>query len=333
MNGIPWTYTVGASATIATVSTAIATIITALSAGVAASGTSTTWVACTTGVAGAVISYVPGSGMKMLDVTADAGFAADIAAIDAVDDAWYGLVIAPTSRVYNEAAALWCEANGKIFLAHTADWNTADATVTSGDLASDLLATSNTRTWWVFHNFIGGSEWIAAAWMANTLSYQPGNATTAFKTLATISADTLSAGQKAGIAAKKGNRYMSQGGTPITYQGYTPSGRFIDVTRFVDWLRITVQLDAFSVLINNPKVPYEDSGISLIKGSIYGSLKKGQTAPNNGLALSPAPTVTIPDAAAQTTTDRGLRKLNSIAYSARLSGALQSLNISGTLSV
>lgn len=333
VGGLSWTYTVPVSATIASVSTAIATIITALTVGVTASGVSTTWVACTANVAGAVVSYVPGTGMKMLDATADAGFAADIAAIDAADDAWYGLVISATSRVYIEAAALWTEANGKIFCAHTADWNVADATVTSGDLGSDLLLAANTRTWVLFHNYIGGSEWAAAAWMSSTLSFSPGNATTAFKTLATISADVLSSGQRAGITAKKCSRYMSQGGVPITYQGYTPSGRFIDVTRFVDWLRITVQLDAFAVLINNPKVPYEDSGIALIEGAIRGSLAKGQTAPNNGLALSPAPGVTIPDAATQTVADRGLRKLNSISYFARLSGALQSLNISGTLSV
>lgn len=333
VGGVAWTYTVPGAATVASVSTAIATLITALSVGVTASGASATLVACTTTAAGAVIAYVPGSGIQMLNVTADAGFAADMAAIDAADDAWYGLVIAPTSRVYNEAAALWTEANGKLFIAQTADWNTVDATVTSGDLGSDMLATANTRSAWIFHNFIGGSEWIAAAWMSSTLSYQPGNATTAFKTLATITADMLSSGQKSAALSKKGNRYISQGGSPVTYQGMTPSGRFLDVTRFVDWLRITVQLDAYAVLLNNPKVPYEDSGIALIEGAIRGSLKKGQTAPNNGLALSPAPSVTIPDAATQATSDRAARKLNSIAYFARLSGALQSLNISGTLSV
>lgn len=333
VGGKPWTYTVGAAATLATVCTALAALINGLAAGVTASGVSGTAVVCTSTTTGKVIAYVPGSGIKMLDTTADAGFAADIAAIQAYDDAWYGLVLQPTSLAYNTAAGNWTEANGKIFAEQTADWNAADATVTSGDIASVQLATALTRTFCLFHNYLGGSEWAAVAWLSSTLSFQPGNATTAFKTLATISADTLSAGQRAGITAKKLSRYMVQGGTPITYQGYTPSGRFIDVTRFVDWLRITVQLDAFSVFINNPKVPYENSGISQIKGSIAGSLKKGQTAPNNGLALSPDPTVTIPDAAAQTQSDRTLRKLNSIQYAARLSGALQSLNITGTLSI
>jgi hypothetical protein len=333
VGGKAWTYTVPGAATLASVCTAIAAIIGALSAGATASGASGTWVACTATVTGHLVAYAPGTGIKMLDVTADPGFAADIAAIDAYDDAWYGLAIQPKSRVYNEAAALFTEANGKIFMCQTADWNVADATVTSGDLGSDMIGLAYTRTWGLFHNYIGGTEWADAAWLASTLSFEPGNAITAFKSLAGISADVLSSGQKTGLTAKKFSRYMVQGGTPITYQGYTPSGRFIDVTRFVDWLRITIQLDAYAVFLNNIKVAYEDTGIALIEGSIRGSLKKGQTVPNNGLAISPDPTVTIPNAASQAPSDRALRKLNSIQYAAQLSGALQSLNISGTLSV
>jgi hypothetical protein len=333
VGGKSWTYTVPVSATLASVCTAIAALINALSAGTTASGVSGTSVVCTSGTPGKVISFTPGSGIKMLDTTADAGFASDIALLQQDDDAWYGLVLQPTSKAYNEAAGTWTEANGKIFLEQSADWNIADATVTSGDVGSDQLATSLTRTWGIWHNFIGGTEWANAAWMASTLSFQPGNADTAFKTLATISADKLSAGQIAGIKAKKWSRYMNQGIGPRTYRGQTPSGRFIDVTRFVDWLRITVQLDADTVFMNNPKVPYEASGVSQIKGAILGSLKKGQTAPNNGLSKDIDPVVTIPPVEQQSTTDRGNRLLNSITYSARLSGSLQSLNITGTLTI
>lgn len=333
VGGKSWTYTVPGSATLASVCTAIAALITALAAGTTASGVSGTSVICTAGTTGKIIAFTPGTGIKMLDTTPDVGFAADIAAIDAVDDAWYGLVLQPTSKAYNEAAGTWTEANGKIFLPHSADWNLADATVVSGDIGSDMLATSLTRTFGIFHNYLGGTEWIAAAWMASTLSFQPGNADTAFKTLATISADKLSAGQIAGLKAKKWTRYMSQGGVAITYRGYTPSGRFIDVTRFVDWLRITVQLAAYTVFINNPKVPYTASGISKMKGAIAGALKQGQTAPNDGLSTDIDPTVTIPSVDQQAPTDRANRLLNSIQYTGRLSGSLQGLNITGTVSV
>ena len=333
VNGLSWTYTVPGSATIASVCTAIAALITGLTAGVTATGASGTKIVCTTTAAGKLIAYVPGKGMKLLDTTADAGLASDLAAILAEDAAWYGFTIAPGSRVYNKAAAAFAEASQKIFLGKTSDWDSADATVTTGDLGSELVALSYTRSWVIWHGYVAGSEWIDAAWMASTLSFQPGNATTAFRTLAGITADKLNAGQIAGLKAKRISRYMSQGGLVVTFEGRTPSKRFIDVTRFVDWLRITMQLAVFTVLYQNPKVPYEQSGESQIEGAILGTLKQGQKAPNNGLSKDVDPVVTIPPVDQQTIADRADRQLKGITWSARLSGALHGVKISGTLSV
>jgi hypothetical protein len=333
VGGLSWTYTVPGAATLASVCTAIAALITGLTAGTTAVGSSGTKVVCTASLAGTLVSFIPGKGIKMLDVTADAGFAADIALIAADDSAWYGMALTMTSRVYNKAAALYAQANGKIFCAQSADWDLADATVTSGDVGSEMLALSYTRTWGIWHNYIGGTEWANAAWLSNTLHFQPGNATAAIKTLTGVSADKLSAGQIAGIKAKRWSRYMVQGSFTITFESYTPGGRFIDVTRFVDWLSITMQLDVFSVLINNPKVPYTVAGISQIKGAILGTLKKGQTEPNNGLTPDEDPIVTIAAVAQQFVSDRAQRRLKQIKWSARLSGALHGVAISGTLSV
>lgn len=333
INGLSWTYTVPGAATLASVITAITALINGLSPGGTAVGTSGTKIVITTTTPGKILSYVIGGGIKLTDVTADAGLAGELAAIADKDNAWYGLVIAPTSRVYNKAAAAYVEANNKIFLGMTADADSADATVTSGDLGTELMGLSYTRTWWLWHGFLGGTEWGNAAWMASTLSFQPGNATTAFKTLRGITADKLSAAQKAGIKAKRGSRYMSQGGLAITYEGRTPSKRFIDVTRFVDWLRINMQLDVFAVIYKLPKVPYATGGFSLIKGAMLGTLKRGQTEPNDGLSTDVTPTVTILPPDEQATADRTDRQMRSAKYSARLSGALHGVNISGTLSV
>jgi len=169
--------------------------------------------------------------------------------------------------------------------------------------------------------------------LSDTLHYEPGNATAALKTLPGISADNLTPGQLSGIEAKRWSSYIVRGSAAVTFESYTPFGRFIDVTRFVDWLTVTMQLDVFTVLINNPKVPYTASGISQIKGAILGTLKKGQTAPNNGLADDTDPTVTIAPVAEQATSDRAQRRLKQIKWSARLSGALHGVSISGTLSV
>lgn len=333
VGGIPWTYTVPVSATTATVCTAIAALLTGLTAGGTATGTSGTKIVWTTTTAGKLVSFAPGKGIKLIDTTADAGMASDLAAILAEDAAWYGLTIAPSSRLNVKAAAAFAEANQKIFLGKTADWDSADATIVSGDLGTELVGLSYTRTWVIWHGYIAGTEWIDAAWMASTLSFQPGNATTAFKTLAGITADKLSAGQVAGLKAKRISRYMSQGGLAITYEGRTPSKRFIDLTRFVDWLKITMQLAVFTVLYQNPKVPYEESGLTQVEGAIRGTLKQGQTAPNNGLAKDTDPTVTIPPVSEQTVANRADRQLTGVEWSARASGALHGVKISGTISV
>src|SRR6185436_962606 len=159
---------------------------------------------------------------------------------------------------------------------------------------------SYTRTWGIYHRKLGGTEWANAAWLASTLSFSPGNATTAFKTLAGVTIDELKSAEKTALTAKRFSRYTSEGGVGVTFEGRTPSGRFIDVTRFVDWLNATIKADALSAMINNPKLSYEDlGGLLVLKGALEGALRKGQTRPNDGLAQVPAPTVTIPPVAQQ----------------------------------
>jgi hypothetical protein len=331
VGGLAWTYTVPGSATIATVCTAIASLINGLSAGTTAVGSSGTKIVCTSGTPGKLIAFTPGRGIKMLDVTADAGLAADLAAIADADNAWYGLAIAPESRVYVEAAAAYAQTNKKYFQAKTADWNAADATVTSGDLGTELVGLSYTYTAPIFHNYIAGTEWIDAALLGSTLSYEPGSATQFGKTLRGITADKLTAGQIAGLKAKRISRYMSQGGLAIVYEGRTPSKRFIDVTRFVDWQAITLQLAVFDVLTKSPKAPYEESGMTQIEGAMRTALTQGQTV--GGLAKDTDISITIPPVTSQTTADRAERQVKNIKWSARLAGALHGVKISGTLSV
>lgn len=333
VNGVAWSYTVPGSATATTITTALVTLLSGLSGTGVTFTNGTTFVIATATAAGTIIAYTYNRGLGMQDVTPDAGFAADIAAIQAEDNSWYGFVIANCSLAYNTAASSFAESAKKIFQAQSADTDLVNPGVVSGDIGSVMLALAYSYTWGAYHQPVGGSEWLNAGWLASTLSFSPGSAVTAFKTIAGVSADNLNASEKTALINKKWSRYTRQGGINITYQGYTPSGRFIDVTRFVDWLRVTMQLDCYSVLVNNPKVPYEDSGLSMIKGAVLGALKKGQTAPNNGLAISPAPVATVPLVANTNSSDRANRVLNQVTWSARLSGALQSLKISGTLSV
>jgi hypothetical protein len=327
IGGTAITYTVLAAATVETICTALELLVEAVS-GIASTAT-TTYVEAVSDV-GVLKSYAWERGLNVIDMTADPGFATDIAAIADEDNDWYGLAIDCNSDLIVKAAALWTEANGKQFVPMSGDWDIVDAGQTT-DLFSDLMALSYTRTSAIWHRFIGGTEWANAAWLAVQLGADPGRATAAFKTLAGITADDLRTGELSAIEAKRGTWYRTKHGIAITFEGKTPSGRFIDVTRFVDWLIETMQVDIYALLVNNPKLPYTNAGISLIKGAIENAIVKGQRV--GGIADSPAPVVTAPDVLDTDAGDRAARILRDLNFTCRLAGAIHRTVVNGTISV
>ena len=77
------------------------------------------------------------------------------------------------------------------------------------------------------------------------------------------------------------------------------------------------------------KVPFTDNGIAAIEGEVRAALKEGVDA--GFLAANPAPTVTMPRAAAVTQTNRSLRQLTPGAFSATIAGAINGLTLSGVV--
>lgn len=324
------TYTVGASATLTTVATALELLVEAVT-GIAS--TSAVAVISAVSAVGALSSFYFDRGVKIQDVTTDPGIATDLAAINTEDSSWYGLAIDCNSEAIVTAAAVWAEANKKLFATQSSDWGVVDTTVTT-DIASDLKALSLTRTVGLYHRGIARStDWAAVAWLSVGLAADPGSITWAFKSLAGVGIDSLRAGERSSLDTKNWSSYEAVNGLNITYQGKTPSGRFIDVTHFVDWLYSTIQINAFALLANAPKLPYTAAGLSAVKGSIENSLAQGKKNPNPGLDPDYVSVVTIPPVAEQTTVDRAARVVRGIDFQDRLSGALHSLIIRGRLSI
>jgi hypothetical protein len=321
-------YTVLAAATTTTVATALELLVEAV-AGISSTSTGPTVTAVS--AAGTLNSYAWARGLNVIDMTADPGIAADLALIAAEDSDWYGLaLICPNSDAIVKAAALWIEAQSKIFIPMSGDWDIIDAGQTA-DLASDLKALSYARCPLIWHRFIGGTEWANAAWLAIQLAPDPGSATAANKTLAGISADDLRAGELTAIQNKNATWYTTKHGISITFEGKAPGGRFIDSTRFIDWMIETIQVDIFALLVNNPKLPYDNSGIQVVKTTIEIAINKGQKA--GGVALSPEPLVTVPDVLDTDVADRALRILRDVKFNFRLAGALHRVVVQGTVSV
>lgn len=330
INGTAITYTVPAAATVLSIVEAMEPSVEAVT-GVSSSEDDTKIIVTPT-TPGDLNTFSFDRGMHILDATAEAGsIATDLAAIAEEDNEWYGLLLDCNSSAIVTAAAGWVETQRKILIAQSADWDIVDAGETN-DLASDLVALALTRTAGIWHRSIGRQvDGLAAGWLGLALAFDPGTITWAFKTIAGAEVDELRAGERSALATKKWTHYERTNGVNITFEGRTPSGRFIDVTHFVDWLHAEIQADVYSLLVNNPKVPYTTTGIGMVKNAVLGALIKGQQ--RGGLADDTQPTVTAPEVTETDAADRANRILRDVEFTARLSGALHSIVITGTVSV
>jgi hypothetical protein len=327
VNGVPIEYEVPAASTTQSIVEGIEPLVEAVT-DVSSSEDDTKITA--TSPAGRLLEHNWSRGMRVIDVTPNAGFDADMALIFDEDSAWYGMTLGPQSEPYILAAAAWTEANKRIYIPQSADWDVVDSAQTT-DVASQLRTLAYARTAGIWHRAIAGGEWAGAAFLSSFLGRDPGAATPAFKTLAGISADTLRAGEKSALAAKFFTRYIRQGGQNITFEGKTPSGRYIDVTRNVDWLDAEVRANIFGVFVNNPVVPYSDVGISLIRGAVEQALKTGQEI--GVIATDPAPVVSVPKVLQTNPADRAARILRNVLFTARLNGAIHRVIVRGSVSV
>lgn len=284
--------------------------------------------------AGELISLrVPQDGhLRVLDVTSvvTATLTADLAAIESEDPAWYGLTLALNTEDTIVTAATWCEGRTKVFFPQSMDWNVVDAGE-STDVASLLLAGSYTRTCGIWKRGMGGLCWAGAAFLIQVLAPAPGEASPVHVSLATVPVDKLRTGERAALTAKNWTRYTNFGGFNRTFEGKTPSGRFIDVTRGIDWIKAMIQQDLSTYLYVNPKVPYTTSGLAGVRGVVENAIRRGLAT---GLvADDTAIVVNVPAIEDTDAADRANRIVRGVTFSFRLAGAAHRFVVSGTVTV
>lgn len=266
------------------------------------------------------------AGLDVLDETPDPGLAADIAAIVAEDNDWYGLALDSNSKAEIAVATASIEALVKIFIATSADEEVLDDT--AGNIAETLETASRARTALIWNRAV--LSFAGAAWLGRLLPTDAGSATWAFKTLAGVTVDNLTVTEIAALESNNANHYTPVASTNITRQGTTADGDFVDVQRTIDALTARVQEDFFAVLVNLPKLPYTNDSVTTVKGTIRGSIRFFQPG---GISTEVEPTVTAPRVETVAVADRANRLLPDIEFSARLTGAIHKAIINGTLTV
>lgn len=273
-----------------------------------------------------------GPELTFKDTGADGSLAAQLTAAQGLlGDSYYGLLIDSYAESEINLAAAHAEANRKIFLGLSVDDEIATDTSSPTDVATDQLARHRTAV--CFTRRPTGDQ--AAAWMGVMLAVTPGSASWRHKRLAGVTADVFTATEVTVMqgtdlnSGKRAATYSSKRGIALTDTGRAGSGRPFDITHGVDQLQADIETSVLLVFANNPKVPYNDTGLGQIKAAIEGPLMAAQRA---GF-IEPGWFVSVPALADISDAAKANRTLPGVTFAAVATGAIESATIAGTLSL
>jgi hypothetical protein len=323
----PIDYTILAAATTTTVATALELLIEAcpgvdsVSSGAVITATPTT--------SGERFWLFGESNCQIKNTTADAGYATELAALQIENDDWYFVTIDDSSAANIAAVAAWTLTQKKIFFTAT---NASDELSGTGTVGSALKALSNDRA--VVLYAPNASQYAGAAWVGVGAPQDPGSITWAFKSLAGVSPASLTSTQRSNLETDNINHYQTLAGLPVTRQGVTAQGEFIDIRHGIDALEARIQEDVFALLANAKKIPFTALGLDMIANAILGAMKAFEGSDEQpGLLVRGSSVVRMPDINAISDADKASRRLTGVKFSATLAGAVHYVSIVGTLSV
>lgn len=279
-----------------------------------------------------VDSSVTGTLMQITETEADPGYAADLGGINTEDANWYCLLSLFQSKAIIVAIDAWVEANGpKLYVARSEDGPIRDTALSGAtDVAATLKGSAAFRTAVIYHAI--NHEMADAAFAGVFLPMISGSEMWAFKTLVGVTFDQATEGQRTNTLAKNANLVEQVASVNITNQGKVASGEWIDIVRFRDWLASDIAIRIYNVLVANSKISYDDDGIPKIAQCVKDSLKAGQRAGGivKGDPDPNTPTTTynvsIPLAVNVSPSDHTARNLSLLSFSAKLAGAISTVN-------
>jgi len=228
-----------------------------------------------------------------------------------------------TENGANEVEELsnWIDNQNKMYFV-----STDDQTVYAGALNSDRAVVMVTNQ---------PSEYPAEAWVGACAPYAPGTITWTFKNLNGISNSGLMNSEIDSVESANGNAYIQEGGVLITSDSKTTSGEFIDVIRTKDWLEARITEGVFSLLANTKKVRFTNAGIAQVVAAVEAPLKR---AVSSGVIARDGDdkalyTVKAPTRSEISQTDRSNRKLPGVTFTGTISGAIEDVDIAGSIEV
>jgi len=226
------------------------------------------------------------------------------------------------------------EAESKLFFTSNSEaeaYNTTDATDSTSTLKALKDAGYNRTA--CLYSAVADSVYPEAAQVGGSAPRAPGSITWAFKSLAGVTVDSLSAGEISNVKNKNGNVYtnLTASGSPAVRDGKVVSGEFIDIMRGVDWLEARLSERILSLQLNSAKIPYTDNGLALIEAEIAAQRQDGINA--GLLAGSEEDTIFIPKVRDISFNDKANRVLRGVTFEFILAGAVHLTIINGTVTL
>ena len=256
-------------------------------------------------------------------------------AIAAENNSWYGFTDTGHVEADTLLLAPWAEAQMKLFLTAIAS---ADAIGSgSGDTATALKTANYFRTAWWYQSVITTFPEVAMA--SKMFTILPGGETWANQRLAGVPTTNLTETQYTNLKNKNGNSFEPFRNLALSQNGKTAAGEWIDVIRFRDWLTEEIRTEVLNLMVDN-RVPYTDPGIAAVNQRMMKALdlgvRRGGIAPEavdpeDNNRVIPSYTTSVPALALVSTSDKAARLLRDVKFTARLAGAIHTVQINGEL--
>ena len=247
---------------------------------------------------------------------------------------WYVICAAGIAESEYERMAEWTEAQTRQF---------AYTFLSDTDPVSDIYFRSHGWCGLITDDDLpadvpDANGYVHVAAVAKCLAFPSGSETWNLKTVAAVFPSRISSTLRRRFDDGNSNFVSRIAGRNVTRNGMTRGGEWIDVIRGRDWLENDMQLRVFNLLLVNPKIPFTDNGIALVRNAMIASL---EAARERGIVAedeydadgNPVPgfVTSVPLSASLTETQRASRVLTGCTFSARLAGAIHAVRVDGTL--
>jgi hypothetical protein len=322
-------YTSDGDATAAEIIAGLETQVEAISGAILAGTDDTTFLTIDAAAANTHYGFKDfSSNLAFADISpAPAALSDQLDAIVLEDGDFYGLLCTSRGNPVIAALAAWTEANERFYFYSTGQ--SAAKSGTTANIGKTLKDGSYVRSVGRWSN--NWYDFPEAGFAGKLLPYDPGSENWAFKTIGGDTVDSLTETEVSNLQANNLNWYQTVAGRNITGKGVTAEGTYVDIVRLRDWAKARMQERVFGLLASQVKVPYTDVGVTMVEAEIRGVIQDGIN--NGAIATDPAPVVTAPLVASVSAQNKSDRHLPDVRFSFTLTGAINSVAVSGTVSI